>query len=76
MSVPPDAAGDVVRARWSSARDADLTSFVRDVCANEELWGADLSAVPGFVDAVSEQLARIRQEGAVAAMAALVGAPV
>jgi tagaturonate reductase len=75
-TIPPDSAGESVRARWSSARDAGLTSVVRDVCANDELWGADLSAVPGFVDAVSEHLARIRQEGAVPAMAALVGASV
>ena len=48
--MPADAAGEAVRAGWSSAADADLTTFVRDVCANQELWGADLSAVPGFVD--------------------------
>ncbi len=75
-AVPPDAAAEAVRAHWSSANEADLTTFVRHVCADQELWGADLSAVPGFVGAVSEQLARIRQEGAVAAMTALVGVTV
>jgi tagaturonate reductase len=75
-TVPPDAAGDAVRARWTSASDGDLTGFVRQVCGAADLWGADLSAVPGFVDTVSDHLSRIRQEGAVAAMTALVGATV
>jgi tagaturonate reductase len=75
-TVPPDAASETMRALWSSTSDTDLSGFVRDVCTRDDLWGTDLSAVPGFVDAVSEQLGRIRQEGAVAAMAALVGASV
>jgi tagaturonate reductase len=75
-TVPPDAAAETMRALWSSTSDADLVSFVRDVCTRDDLWGADLSTVPGFVEAVSEHLARIRQEGAVAAMAALAGASV
>jgi tagaturonate reductase len=75
-TVPPDGAAETMRALWSSTSDAERPSFVRDVCARDDLWGADLSAVPGFVDAVSEHLARVRQEGAMAAMAALIGAPV
>jgi tagaturonate reductase len=75
-TVPPDAAGEAVRARWRSAQDADLPSFVRQVCQATELWGADLAAVPGFVDTVSEHLIRIRRDGAVAAMSVMVGAGV
>jgi tagaturonate reductase len=74
-TVPPDGASETMRTLWSSTSDADLF-FVGDVCARDDLWGADLSAVPGFVDAVSEHLTRIRRDGAVAAMSALVGAPV
>jgi tagaturonate reductase len=76
--VPPDAAGEMVRARWGgdSAEPTDLTAFVHDVCADRELWGTDLSAVPGFVEAVTDHLIRIRQEGATAAMSAIVGVPV
>jgi tagaturonate reductase len=77
-TVPSDAAGEAVRARWSAAggQAADVTAFVRDVCADSELWGTDLSTVPGFVDAVSEHLERIRHEGAAAAIGALVGVTV
>jgi tagaturonate reductase len=74
-TVPPDAASETMRALWSSTSDADLSSFVRDVCARDDLWGADLSAVPGFVETVGEQLVRVRRDGAVAAMSALVGVP-
>jgi tagaturonate reductase len=74
--VPPDAAGDVVRAHWDSATSIDLTEFVRGVSAERELWGTDLSAVPGFVEIVTDHLARIRREGVVAAVSALVGVPV
>jgi tagaturonate reductase len=73
--VPADETGDVVRERWTSVGDdaAELTALVRSVSADERLWGADLSAIPGFVDAAGEHLVRIRQEGAHAALAALVG---
>jgi tagaturonate reductase len=74
--VPPDAAGEMVRTRWASAEPADLTAFVHDVCADRELWGTDLSAIPGFGEAVTDHLIRICQEGAIAAMSARVGVPV
>jgi tagaturonate reductase len=72
-SVPADATADQVRAYWSGVDDsADaLTSFVRAVSADTELWGADLSAVPGFVEQVAEHLHTIRSKGAVAAIEAL-----
>jgi tagaturonate reductase len=71
--VPADAAGDRVRAYWATADDtADgLTAFVRAVSADAELWGADLSAVPGFVEQVTEHLHAIRTKGPVAAIEAL-----
>jgi tagaturonate reductase len=72
-SVPADATGDRVRAYWSGVDDSldGLTTFVRAVSADTELWGADLSTVPGFVEQVAEHLYTIRSRGAVAAIEAL-----
>jgi tagaturonate reductase len=72
-SVPADATGDQVRAHWSGVDDSvdGLTSFVRAVSADAELWGADLSTVPGFVEQVAEHLHTIRSKGPVAAIEAL-----
>jgi len=72
-SVPADAMGDRVRAHWSRVEDAadGLTGFVRAVCADEDLWGVDLSTVHGFVEQVAEHLHTIRSRGAVAAIEAL-----
>ena len=50
--------------------------FVRAVSADSELWGTDLTAVPGFVDVVTEHLTTLREQGAVAAIEALGLAPV
>jgi mannitol-1-phosphate/altronate dehydrogenase len=71
--VPADAAGDRVRTHWSGVEDSidGLTTFVRAVCADAELWGADLTTVPGFVEQVAEQLHTVRSRGAVAAIEAL-----
>jgi tagaturonate reductase len=72
-SVPADAAGDVLQARWLGVDESmeGLAGFVRSVSSDTELWGADLAAIPGFVDAVTEHLATIREHGAVAAIDAL-----
>jgi tagaturonate reductase len=72
-SVPADATGDRVRAYWTGVEDSTegLTTFVRSVSADGELWGADLSVVPGFVEQVAEHLHTIRSRGAVAAIEAL-----
>ncbi len=72
-SVPADAAGDRVRAYWAGVEDstAGLATFVRTVSADDELWGADLSAVPGFVEQVAEHLHAIRSRGPLAAIEAL-----
>jgi tagaturonate reductase len=74
-TVPADAAGDTVRERWNGVGDdpSGLTAFARDICADEELWGTDLTAVPGFAEQVGDHLVRIRHDGAQAAMAALLG---
>ena len=72
-SVPADAAGESIHARWRDvgAGPVALGDFVRSVCADKQLWGTDLSDIDGFVDLVAEQLAVIREQGAVAAIEAL-----
>jgi len=72
-SVPADGAGESIRSRWSSVTEAPdaLSRFVRGVCADVDLWGADLAAIPGFVELVTEHLATIRANGAVAAVESL-----
>ena len=76
--VPADAAGDSIQARWreSGGDPAALGAFVRSISADTALWGADLAAIPGFVDAVTEHLESIRTDGAVAAIEALGLTPV
>jgi tagaturonate reductase len=75
-AVPADAAGDMVRARWSNVGDepAQLGAFVRAVCADVDLWGTDLGLVTGFAEQVTEHLVRIRQDGVAAALATQLGA--
>jgi tagaturonate reductase len=75
-TVPADAAGDTVRARWSGVTDdpARLGSFVQAVCADVELWGIDLNTVPGFAELVTEHLVRLRRDGVSAALGTLLGA--
>ena len=77
-AVPADSAGESIQARWREVdgSPASLAGFVRSVCSDSELWGADLAAIPGFVDVVTEELATIRERGAVAAIEALGLAPV
>ena len=72
-TVPADSAGDVIRVRWRDVGDSptELAAFVRSVCSDAELWGADLAAVPGFVDVVTEDLSMIREHGAVVAIESL-----
>ena len=73
LTVPADAAGAAIQARWRDVGGATeaMASFVRVVSADTELWGTDLAAIPGFVDIVSEHLATLREHGAVAAIESL-----
>jgi tagaturonate reductase len=56
-------------AQTSVATLASRAELVRAVCADRELWHADLSKVPGFVDAVSKDLVQIEQDGVRAVLA-------
>ncbi|MEO6526319.1 MAG: tagaturonate reductase [Gemmatimonadaceae bacterium] len=71
--VPADAAGDALQARWHAVADTPdaIGAFVRSVCADEALWGADLTTVPGFASLVTEFVIAIRTHGAVAAIGSL-----
>jgi tagaturonate reductase len=77
-SVPADAVGETIQARWRKVGDGPsaIATLVRDVSANVELWGTDLTAIPGFVDLVTEQLITLRDQGAVSAIESLGLAPV
>ncbi|GAA4507031.1 tagaturonate reductase [Hymenobacter ginsengisoli] len=53
--------------RWATASPADL---VRQVLSDLSLWGTDLTALPGFNEAVTRYLLQMAQEGAAATLAA------
>ena len=76
-SVPADVLGASIQARWNDVGDdgGGIGALVRSVCGDVELWGTDLSAVPGFVDVVTEHLTTLRGQGAIAAIEALGLAP-
>lgn len=42
---------------------ATIRAFVQSVCADTDLWQADLSALPGFVDAVTDYLKALLTDG-------------
>lgn len=46
----------------------DLRSLAGAVCANEDFWGEDLSAISGFTEAVGDYLQTIDEKGSYAVM--------
>jgi len=50
-------------------KDASVEELVHDVMTNVQMWGQDLTAVPGFEEATVKNLKLIREEGALAAYA-------
>lgn len=74
---PTDAVGDAIHLRWAGVADEPdaLFELVRAILADAGTWGTDLTAVPGLVDAVAEQLVRLRKHGAEAALASLPEVP-
>ena len=73
LEVPKDDHADHFRALWhdrTAAGDAGIERMVRTVCADQSLWGADLTAVPGFAEAVAEHLVLARRAGVPAALEA------
>ena len=60
--------------RWAlefyyAHKDASAEELVKAVMQNQQMWGQDLSLVPGFEEAVVADLKKIRSEGAIAAYA-------
>ncbi len=53
---------------WEHRNDSDV-ALVHAVMTNEQMWGQDLTAVPGFEKAVVELLGKIRSEGTLAVYA-------
>ena len=50
-------------------KDDDIPALVHAVMTNEQMWGRDLTRIPGFEDATVNNLAMIRAQGALAAYA-------
>ena len=50
-------------------RQAPVEALVHDVMTHEQMWGMDLTAIPGFEELTVQNLERIRREGAVNAFA-------
>jgi len=74
--VPADTNGDRIRAAWASVEPSHapaLAAFVGRMCADRSFWGYDLSALPGFTDAVTEHLTRAHVEGVDSALGAALG---
>ena len=59
LAVPQDDQGERVRALWSEHAKGEEAALARAVCADAGLWGSDLTAVPGFAEAVAEHLTRM-----------------
>lgn len=74
VTAPQDVVGERLRLKWSSFGDAGRrspTQLVRAVCADDELWGADLTAVTGFSELVADHLLRLDRDGPLAAVEAV-----
>ena len=54
---------------YNAHKDDDIPTLVHAVMTNEQMWGQDLTAVPGFEQRTVENLTKIRTEGAKAAYA-------
>jgi tagaturonate reductase len=67
LPVPPDDGAERLKAHWVDA-GGDVQRLAHAVCADLQLWATDLSAVPGFVDAVTEHLRRAEASGMAAAL--------
>jgi tagaturonate reductase len=73
-SVPADDQAERVRAFWNSRSDqddAELHDLARQACSDTDLWGVDLTTLPGFSEAVALHLTRAHNEGITAALEGL-----
>jgi len=51
-------------AKWEQAGN-DATALVESVLSDKEQWGTDLTQLPGFAQAVTNELKSLQQQGAV-----------
>jgi tagaturonate reductase len=69
MPVPLDENGGPLVTLWSGVEGAAAVgTLARTVCADEALWGTDLTAVPGFADSVAGWLVSFGEIGVSAAL--------
>jgi tagaturonate reductase len=71
LLVPDDAEGERIRTAWAELKpraEDEFTEFVRRVCKDASLWGVDLTATPGFVEMVTDDLLRICGQGVLSAL--------
>ena len=54
---------------YNAHKDDDIPTLVHAVMTNEQMWGQDLTAVPGFEEVTVKNLTMIREQGALAAYA-------
>lgn len=64
-----------VRAAWRIAPPGDVRAVVEPLLRRVDLWGQDLTAVPGFAEAVVLHLAHALADGLPAALDALLAMP-
>jgi tagaturonate reductase len=67
LSVPADDGAARLTRHWLDA-GGDVQRLTRVVCADTQLWTADLSAVPGFAEAVADHLRRVETSGIATAL--------
>ena len=71
LGVPADDQAAPLHALWKAFPDgpsAPVGELVFAACRNRELWGADLTDIPGFPEAVSDHLWRMREQGMASAL--------
>lgn len=69
-----DDRADYFMERWNGVdpeSQGDIKLLVDEVCSNEDLWGTDLSALPGFTRTVTDYLDRSLNGGVSASLKSL-----
>ena len=54
---------------YHAHKDDSEEALVRAVMTNAQMWGQDLTAIPGFEEVTVANLKKIRQQGVLAAYA-------
>jgi tagaturonate reductase len=71
ITPPDDAEGERIRLACQSTdwgSDVAVVDLAIRTCADVRVWHADLSVVPGFVEAVADHLLRIARTGIASAL--------